>query len=254
MPALVACLPSPRDAFNFTRKYPDQIISNWQSIKIDVMITALRAKFTQHSYLADSLISTNGISLSEHTNNDKFWGDNLDDTGKNWLGILLMKIRDELCINRKTDIKPINGRINFYEKTAPYYEFTNFYPAPLMIDSILFPTSEHYFQAQKFSHLSVSDFIKSRKSPFEVAEFGLPLFNNFIVNNWNSVRTNLLEIALLEKAKDPNIIQLLLSTKNHPIVYLNPKDPKWGATPTGGDNYMGEFWVSIRKTINNNKH
>jgi len=149
----------------------------------------------------------------------------------------------------------ILNRINFYEKSAPFYELTNFYESPMTIDGIQFPTSEHYFQSQKFLHLSLGEFIKSLKNPFEAVEFGLnPIFHIFTVNNWNAVRTNLLQIAVYEKAKHPNIIKVLLNTNNLPLVYLSPNDQYWGVTPTGGDNHLGKLWEEIRKNVNNNKH
>lgn len=45
-----------------------------------------------------------------------------------------------------------NGKnvIFFYVKGQPYYEFTNFYDMPITINNITYPTSEHYFQSQKF--------------------------------------------------------------------------------------------------------
>ncbi len=40
--------------------------------------------------------------------------------------------------------------ILFYEKKDPYYEFSNFYLAPITVDGIQYPNTEHYYQAQKF--------------------------------------------------------------------------------------------------------
>ena len=40
--------------------------------------------------------------------------------------------------------------ILFYDDNKPYYEFTNFARIGFSIDGDYWPTSEHYFQAQKF--------------------------------------------------------------------------------------------------------
>ena len=69
---------------------------DWESAKVEVMMTALRAKFSQHEDLRALLLSTGDARLVEHTDNDAYWGDGGDGKGKNMLGKLLMRLRDEL--------------------------------------------------------------------------------------------------------------------------------------------------------------
>ena len=59
------------------------------SIRNQVMLNVLRAKFTQHEDLREVLLSTQGTQLVEHTKNDFYWADGGDGTGRNMLGILL---------------------------------------------------------------------------------------------------------------------------------------------------------------------
>lgn len=69
---------------------------DWESVKVSVMTEALRAKFTQHAELRDILLGTADAKLVEHTTNDDYWGDGGDGSGRNMLGILLMRVREEL--------------------------------------------------------------------------------------------------------------------------------------------------------------
>lgn len=69
---------------------------DWEAVKDNVMLIALRAKFTQHEDLRALLLATGDARLVEHTGNDSYWGDGGDGSGKNRLGLLLMKVRDEL--------------------------------------------------------------------------------------------------------------------------------------------------------------
>jgi ribA/ribD-fused uncharacterized protein len=69
---------------------------DWEGAKENVMLDALRAKFTQHDDLKAILLGTGDAKLVEHTANDSYWGDGGDGSGKNRLGQLLMKVRDEL--------------------------------------------------------------------------------------------------------------------------------------------------------------
>jgi ribA/ribD-fused uncharacterized protein len=70
--------------------------SDWGELRDDIMLTALRAKFTQHVSVASVLASTNGARLVEHTSNDRYWADGGDGSGANRLGILLEQVRAEL--------------------------------------------------------------------------------------------------------------------------------------------------------------
>ena len=76
------------------KSYP--LRSDWETVKEDVMLTALKAKFTQHEELTKLLLSTEDKELVEHTTKDSYWADGGGGTGKNRLGILLMELRNNL--------------------------------------------------------------------------------------------------------------------------------------------------------------
>jgi ribA/ribD-fused uncharacterized protein len=86
--------PSVAAAMGRDRKRP--LRRDWESVKEAVMLEALRAKFTQHEDLRAILLGTGDAELIEHTANDSYWGDGGDGSGKNRLGHLLMRLRDEL--------------------------------------------------------------------------------------------------------------------------------------------------------------
>ena len=71
-------------------------MKNWDDKKDNVMFEALRAKFTQHPELGQMLRDTGNAKIIEHTENDAYWGDGGDGKGKNKLGKILMKVREEL--------------------------------------------------------------------------------------------------------------------------------------------------------------
>mgnify|MGYP003691392609 CR=1 FL=1 len=60
------------------------------------MLQGLTLKFTQNQDLRQKLLDTGNRDLIEHTEKDKYWGDGKDGSGKNMLGKLLMKVREEL--------------------------------------------------------------------------------------------------------------------------------------------------------------
>lgn len=76
-----------------------QIHSDWNSRRIEVMETCLKAKFTQHSDLKELLLSTKDAILIEDSPKDNFWGiakKKDGSLGDNMLGKLLMELREEL--------------------------------------------------------------------------------------------------------------------------------------------------------------
>jgi len=87
---------SPMVAARMGRSRKIKIRRDWESVKVSIMADALHAKFTQHDELRDILLATGEAKLVEHTPRDSYWGDGGDGSGKNMLGQLLMKLRDEL--------------------------------------------------------------------------------------------------------------------------------------------------------------
>ncbi len=72
------------------------IVPNWTAIKVTRMENVLRAKYAQHEDLKTKLLATHPAILMEDSKTDNFWGLGKKGTGRNMLGVLLMKIREEL--------------------------------------------------------------------------------------------------------------------------------------------------------------
>jgi N-glycosidase YbiA len=86
---------SPMIAARMGRDRQKPLRSDWEAVKDDVMREAVRAKFQQHVTLREQLLATGNAILVEHTENDSYWGDGGDGSGKNMLGRILMEVRDE---------------------------------------------------------------------------------------------------------------------------------------------------------------
>lgn len=88
---------SPIESKNLSKRIP--VKKNWNDIKKQVMYDVLISKFTLTPELKEKLLQT-GSKYLEETNywQDTYWGV-CDGKGKNALGELLMKIRNELFID-----------------------------------------------------------------------------------------------------------------------------------------------------------
>lgn len=87
---------SPMIAARMGRDRKKKLRRDWESAKVGVMTEAVRAKFTQHEELRALLLGTGDARLVEHTENDDYWGDGGDGSGRNMLGQVLMRVRAEL--------------------------------------------------------------------------------------------------------------------------------------------------------------
>lgn len=85
--------PNPYQAMKAGRNLREgkELVRNWESIKVQVMLKGLRIKFSEPK-LRDMLLSTENSILMEDSPTDMFWGGH----GKNMLGKLLMQVRDEI--------------------------------------------------------------------------------------------------------------------------------------------------------------
>lgn len=92
----IATASSARAAADMGRDRDKPLRPDWEKVKEEVMLKAIKAKFTQYEGLKALLLSTEDAELVEHTRNDSYWADGGDGTGKNRLGVLLMVLRDLL--------------------------------------------------------------------------------------------------------------------------------------------------------------
>ncbi len=74
--------------------------SDWEDIKLDIMLDLLRQKFRK-PFFKEKLLATGDAQIEEgNTWHDRFWGichcDIHRGVGSNWLGQLIVKVRDEI--------------------------------------------------------------------------------------------------------------------------------------------------------------
>lgn len=87
---------SPMIAARMGRSHARPLRADWDTVKDQIMLEALRAKFSQHADLGACLRATGDAMLVEQRARDAYWGDGGDGRGLNRLGALLMQVRGEL--------------------------------------------------------------------------------------------------------------------------------------------------------------
>ncbi len=89
-------LPNPPAAKNHAVKHKAAIRPDWDAIKDDVMLRAVRCKFEQHAALRQLLLATGDEELIESAPTDYYWGEGREGTGQNRLGPIMQRVRAEL--------------------------------------------------------------------------------------------------------------------------------------------------------------
>jgi ribA/ribD-fused uncharacterized protein len=74
----------------------ESFLSNWDSVKEEILFQGLKAKFEQNTLLQTLLLKTGSEELIEQSPWDSYWGSGRTGKGKNRMGHLLMKLRSEL--------------------------------------------------------------------------------------------------------------------------------------------------------------
>jgi len=140
--------------------------------------------------------------------------------------------------------------IRFYLPRDAHGEFSNFAPYPIEIDSKIWPTSEHYFQSQKFAGTVYEEQVRLAGSPMKAVSIGrdrnLPLRAD-----WNEVRVEVMRTAIKAKfSQYPELRAKLISTGNLTIVEHTTADTFWGDGGNGhGQNMLGKILMEERSSI-----
>ncbi|MFE6050567.1 NADAR family protein [Kitasatospora sp. NPDC056446] len=133
---------------------------------------------------------------------------------------------------------------------VPYGCFSNFSAHALELDGHLWPTSEHYYQAQKFTGTRHADLIRRARTPLRAAELGRDPARP-LRRDWERVKDDVMRRAVAAKFRTHEDIRaVLLSTGEEEIVEDTTTDHYWGRGTTGkGRNMLGRILVRTRTRL-----
>ncbi len=139
--------------------------------------------------------------------------------------------------------------IKFYRTGDPYGCFSNFSAHPILIETT-WPTSEHYFQAQKFLDGELQSKFLHEKSPMKAAKMGRnrdwPLRPD-----WDAIKDDVMRTAVRAKVEQhSDVRETLLSTGNAIIIEHTSNDSYWADGGDGsGKNMLGKILMEIRDEL-----
>ncbi len=140
--------------------------------------------------------------------------------------------------------------ITFYGTKDEYGCFSNFSAHGFELDGAYWPTSEHYFQAQKFAGTAYAEQIRKAKSPAIAARLGRSR-KQPIRTDWEQAKDDVMRRVVLRKFEThADIRAILLGTADQDLVEKTTRDYYWGCGTNGtGKNMLGKILVETREIL-----
>ena len=140
--------------------------------------------------------------------------------------------------------------INFYKVKEQFGCFSNFAAYPVELDGKVWPTSEHYFQAQKFAGTEFEEEIRRTGSPMIAARMGRDR-SKPLRADWEWVKDEVMRRVVLAKfTQHAELRDTLLETGDALLVEHTRNDSYWGDGGDGrGRNMLGRILSSVREEL-----
>jgi ribA/ribD-fused uncharacterized protein len=141
--------------------------------------------------------------------------------------------------------------IYFYgSKEQPYGCFSNFSAHGFELDGLWWPTSEHYFQAQKFAGTPHVEEVRRAQSPKQAAMRGRSRARPLRAD-WEEMKDEVMRRGVLRKFEThADLYAVLLGTGDEEIVENAPGDYYWGCGADGsGKNRLGQILMEVRAIL-----
>ena len=140
--------------------------------------------------------------------------------------------------------------ILFYGVNEPFGTFSNFAPYPIRLKDRVWPTTEHYFQAQKFAGTRHEEEIRRASSPMIAARLGRSR-KRPLRRDWESAKDGIMLDALRAKFGQHEVLKrTLLDTGGRTLVEHTSRDRYWADGGDGsGRNRLGELLMRLRAEL-----
>jgi len=149
--------------------------------------------------------------------------------------------------------------VSFYRANEkPYGVFSNLYKCEVKFEGVVYPTSEHAYQAGKALKPAVRDWILAAPTPALAAMAAHGLYTWDIVPNWAEIKFDRMRRVLRAKfTQHPELADLLLSTGNARLVEAsrvnNAVNRLWGEVNGKGQNMLGIMLMELREDLAANR-
>jgi len=140
--------------------------------------------------------------------------------------------------------------IYFYTTKSEYGCFSNFSSHGFELNGAYWPTSEHYFQAQKFAGTPHEEAVRMAPTAKQAAKMGRDR-KRPLRSDWEKVKDEIMKQGVLCKFQThADIREILLATGDEELVENSPIDYYWGCGADGsGKNKLGIVLMAVREIL-----
>ncbi|MCK6623689.1 MAG: NADAR family protein [Anaerolineae bacterium] len=130
-----------------------------------------------------------------------------------------------------------------------YGFLSNFARSPILLKGKLWPSVEHYFQAQKFAGTQYEDEIRTAISPAAAAVMGRDRSKPLRLD-WESVKLEIIREALWAKFTQHRKLRELLLATGEAVLIEHTRNNYWGDGGNGsGRNMLGRLLMETRARL-----
>ena len=162
----------------------------------------------------------------------------------------LLLRRNRSRVSSQPDKAMTKSVIRFHRMIDAFGEFSNFAPYPISLRGKQWPTTSHFYQAQKFAGTNREEEIRRARSPAEAARMARdPRYP--VRPDWSTVK----DLAMLEAVRAKfrqhrRLADRLLATNDALIVEHTAADAYWGDGGDGsGENRLGRILMYVRAEL-----
>lgn len=131
--------------------------------------------------------------------------------------------------------------------TGQYRFLSNFWPSPVVLDGVVYPTVEHAYQAAKSHDPAFRQRVLACTAPGQAKALGraAPLRPD-----WESVRLQIMADLVWLKFQHPDLRRALIATAGRRLVEGNDWGDKfWGCVRGIGQNHLGKILMNVREHL-----
>ena len=140
--------------------------------------------------------------------------------------------------------------IYFYEEYKDYGYFSNYAACPIFLKGKLWPTTEHYYQAQKYAGTNQEEVVRQAPSPHNAKEMTRDPAHP-PRGDWDAVKDEVMREAVLAQfTQHAHLEKLLLDTGAAVLAEHTANDSYWGDGGDGtGRNMLGQTLMAVRDLL-----
>ena len=144
-----------------------------------------------------------------------------------------------------------NGTIRFYHSDQPWGELSNFSPHAVFIAGRVWPTVEHFYQAQKFVGTPHEEVIRRCPTPMLAKRRATELARQHRRRDWPTAKESVMLEGLRAKFEQhPDLRERLLHSGDRLLMEHTKNDRYWGTDGNGtGKNRLGHLLMQVRTEL-----